>query len=43
MKKLLIISLIAMVTLTGCGYKKGDDASGNNFTEVSFKALSVIL
>jgi len=38
MKKLLIISLIAMVTLTGCGYKKGDDALGNNFTVKSVES-----
>ena len=31
MKKLLILSLIAIVALTGCGYEKGDNALGNNF------------
>ena len=32
MKKLLIVSIIAMVTLTGCGAGKGDDLLGNKFT-----------
>ena len=32
MKKLLIVSIIAMVALTGCGVNKGDDALGNKFT-----------
>jgi len=38
MKKLLIISIIAMVTLTGCGssINKGDDLLGNKFTVKSF-------
>jgi len=32
MKKLLIVSIIAMVALTGCGYEKGEILLGNNFT-----------
>jgi len=33
MKKLLILSLIAMVALTGCGRpQKGEDLLGNKFT-----------
>jgi len=31
MKKLLIVSIIAIVALTGCGVNKGDVALGNNF------------
>jgi len=31
MKKLLIVSIIAMVALTGCGPSKGDDLLGNKF------------
>ena len=31
MKKLLIVSIIAMVALTGCGYEKGEVLLGNNF------------
>jgi len=36
MKKLLIVSIIAMVVLTGCGVSKGDDILGNKFTVKSF-------
>jgi len=36
MKKLLIISIIAMITLTGCGPSKGDDLLGNKFNIKSF-------
>jgi len=36
MKKLLIVSIIIMVVLTGCGARKGDDALGNKFTVKSF-------
>jgi len=32
MKKLLIVSIIAMIALTGCGVNKGDDILGNRFT-----------
>lgn len=32
MKKLLIVSIIVMVTLTGCGSSKGEDLIGNKFT-----------
>jgi len=36
MKKLLIVSIILVVSLTGCGARKGDDALGNKFTVKSF-------
>jgi len=36
MKKLLILSIIAIVTLTGCGVHKGDDALGNKFIIKSY-------
>jgi len=32
MKKLFVLSIILVVTLTGCGTSKGDDALGNKFT-----------
>ena len=40
MKKLLIVSIIAMIALTGCGASKGDDILGNKFTVKSFTSGS---